>query len=365
MITLDRVRKVRSGVTVLEDVSLRAEPRHVIGIMGRNGVGKTTLAHIAAGILRPDAGRIVIDGRDPWADYKTRRLVTFVGHQTLFDPMMTPMQALYFHARIYGVQRASDRIAEVLHVLDVPQPDQKMIFQLSAGTQKKIELAKAFICDSQVYIFDEPTTGLDTATKTVVWSHIRQLAARAAVILISHDSMEVRTLADQVFLLSGGKLQPIEEGFSLGTHHAGETTVRLEIANWNPVLKEELRGLSGVRSVTVHSQRQDPSELIRHLKEQGLVLPEGTPVQVITLDDDASEFLARLGLTPSQAAVIPAPPGPAELILTLANMAALSGVLTWANEKGLNIRRVLADQDAEVTSAPGDAPSASRGDLSE
>ncbi len=114
MLELVNVRKTRTRAEILRGVSLEITSGEVVSIVGPNGAGKSTLIDIAAGVLLPDSGKVLVNGRDIHADFRAKSLLTTVFQETMFDAMMTPKDALMFHAKMLGIRNARTKIEEII-----------------------------------------------------------------------------------------------------------------------------------------------------------------------------------------------------------------------------------------------------------
>lgn len=344
MISVNNVSKIRGKTEVLKAITLQIGPGEAVGIAGPNGAGKSTLAEIVTGTLRPDSGSVLVDGRNISSDHRAKALVTTVFQQSLFDSMVTPEQALIFHARMCGVKHPRGRIADAMSALRVDGYRRKKIFELSGGNQHKVELAKAFICDTPVYVFDEPTTGLDEESKQTVWNRIRALQARgAALLIISHDARELSELATRIYRLEGGVLRPFDQGRVGFVSELQVARVVIEFANWRNDLLPVLAELPGVASARVgKTAAADPAALLKRLRDQGMIPASGN-IKIIQLDA-ADNLIERLGIDSSHAIRIPAQ-GPAKIELEMKDVDAnLPSLLSWAAEHDLQTASVTIER---------------------
>ena len=138
---------------MLRGVSLRVPPGGALLLLGPNGAGKSTLLRILAGLLRPDAGAV------RWQGAEALGRVAFVGHQDAVKPGLTVWENLALHARLAGGDRRAARAAMGLETLaDLPGR------MLSAGQRRRLALARLILSSAPVWLLDEPTLGLDTAS---------------------------------------------------------------------------------------------------------------------------------------------------------------------------------------------------------
>jgi len=216
-IELRDVRKAFNGKPVLTGVSLKVMPGESLVIIGGSGTGKSVTLKCILGILAPDAGEILIDGK-PFARIDRRAWLRHFGMLfqggALFDSL-TVWQNVAFrliHARRDPLGRRAARdlaIAKLGRVGLAPETADLYPAELSGGMQKRVGLARAIATDPQVIFFDEPTAGLDPILAHVINELIRELVEEmgATAITITHDMTTVRTVADHVAMLHDGRVR--------------------------------------------------------------------------------------------------------------------------------------------------------------
>ncbi len=209
ILSVDGLSRQWGARRVLDGISCTAARGEVLALLGVNGAGKSTLLRIIAGVLAPDAGRISIDGRtladDPAA---ARRLVGWLPEQPPLYPELTVGEYLDFVAALRGLARA-DRaraIADVLGRLELTDLTRRLCGVLSKGQAQRVGLAQAIVHRPALLLLDEPTSGLDPVQIERVRTLIGALRADSAIVISTHQLAEVRTLADRVVILHGGRL---------------------------------------------------------------------------------------------------------------------------------------------------------------
>jgi heme exporter protein A len=193
---------------VLAGVSL-VVPAGAVGlVVGPNGSGKSTLARIAVGLLKPSGGSVRIDGRDPRSEPTARRGLGFVAHQSLLYDDLTPVENLSFVARLYGLDRAPERVEAALDRLAVGRERGVPLRRLSRGMVQRVALARALLHQPGVLVLDEPFTGLDApSAERLVELLDRARQAGAAVLVVSHDLADVWKLPASVAVLHRGRIE--------------------------------------------------------------------------------------------------------------------------------------------------------------
>ena len=190
----------------LDGLDLSVAPGSVAGFLGPNGAGKSTTIRILLGLLRADRGTVRLLGGDPWRDavHLHRRIAYVPGDVTIW-PNLTGMQAIDFLARLRGEPEVDTRRRDEL--IDRFELDpHKKARTYSTGNRQKVAIVSAFSTDSELFILDEPTAGLDPLMEQRFQQCVREVADRgAAVLLSSHILAEVEKLCDTVTIIRSGR----------------------------------------------------------------------------------------------------------------------------------------------------------------
>ena len=206
--TLVAVRDVtkRYGHWVaVEDLSITVRAGEVFGLVGANGGGKTTALRILAGILKPDRGHGQVLGRDLVREAgEIRKHIGYMSQRLSLYTDLTVCQNLRFRAEVYGLQRPGAAAAAVMREFELEPFARSRARQLSGGWARRLQLAAALIHSPRLIFLDEPTAGLDAASKHEVWRRIERLAALGAgVIVSSHDLAEAERCSSAALLSEG------------------------------------------------------------------------------------------------------------------------------------------------------------------
>jgi ABC-2 type transport system ATP-binding protein len=207
---LDGVVKTYGAVRAVDGVSLSARAGEFISLLGPNGAGKTTLFQLLSGLFVPDSGRIVIMGHDMRRDpVPALKELGIVFQLPTLDLELTVTGNLLFHAGLHGIPRAEARarIAEELARVGLAERAHDKAAQLSGGNRRRVELVRALLHEPRVLLMDEPTVGLDPASRSDPLKLILTLRAErsVAVLWATHLCDEVSN-ADRVIVLHHGKV---------------------------------------------------------------------------------------------------------------------------------------------------------------
>ncbi|HEV7534344.1 MAG TPA: ABC transporter ATP-binding protein, partial [Acidimicrobiia bacterium] len=209
--------RVRARLGTLElDVELEVPPGRVVGLLGPNGAGKTTLLRILAGLLVPDEGRVVLDGR-VLDDSATgvhvpaeARPVGVVFQNYVLFPHLSALENVAFGLRSRGVPKAEarTRAAEWLDRVGLAEFSSNKPKQLSGGQAQRVALARALATEPRLLLLDEPLAALDASTRLETRRELRrQLDGYDGVrILVTHDPMEAIALAERLIVLEAGHI---------------------------------------------------------------------------------------------------------------------------------------------------------------
>ena len=193
---------------VLSGLNLQGPAGLVLGLLGRNGAGKTTAVRILATLLAPDTGRARVAGFDVAAQpQRVRAQIGLTGQYAAVDDLLTARENLYLIGRLLGLRRglARARSAALLEQFGLTDVAAAKVATFSGGMRRRLDLAASLTGTPQVLFLDEPTTGLDLASRLQLWELIRVLAAAGTTVLLTTQYLEeAERLADRVVVLHEG-----------------------------------------------------------------------------------------------------------------------------------------------------------------
>lgn len=222
-------KQYRGGVTAVRDLSFRAEPGEVFGLLGENGAGKTTTLRLLSTVLAPTAGTARIMGYDLVEQPEAvRRNIGVVAAETGVYDRLTPMEIVRYFGRLNDVPEATirRRATEIFERLDMTEFLNRRAGRLSKGTKQKVNIVRAMISDPPVLLLDEPTAGLDVTSSRAVDDFIVDAKRQGkTIILSSHIMSEVEKLCDRVAIIHHGALLTVG---TIDELKGRETQVRFE-----------------------------------------------------------------------------------------------------------------------------------------
>ncbi|GAA2583637.1 ABC transporter ATP-binding protein [Actinomadura fulvescens] len=219
------------GHIALRDVSLEIFRGEVLGLLGHNGAGKTTMIRVLNGVLAPMAGRARVFGSDPVADgSKVRGRTAVVLQDAGVDDRQTARAHLRFFARLYGLASGDRRIDDLLQLFDLDDRADDRVGGYSHGMRRRLALCRALLHDPALLYLDEPTSGLDPVSTRQLRELIGGLRRDGhTIVLASHDLSEVEQLCDRVAILREGGLVALDTPRALADQYSRELEVRLEV----------------------------------------------------------------------------------------------------------------------------------------
>ncbi len=247
-IEAERLEKRFGRHQALAGVELAVPAGSVYGLLGPNGAGKTTTVRILATLLAPDGGRARVAGHDVVAEPDAvRRVIALAGQSASVDEDLTGRENLIFLGRLAGLSRAAakSRAAELLAAFGLEGAAARQAKAYSGGMRRRLDLAASLIARAAVYFLDEPTTGLDPASRAQVHQIVRALAAEGATVLLTTQYLDE---ADQL----AARIAVIDHGAVIADGTPGElkaaasgATLRIRLADpaERPRARQALAGL--------------------------------------------------------------------------------------------------------------------------
>lgn len=204
----------RKKELVINDVSFEISENEIVALTGPSGIGKSTIASIIAGILKPSSGRILFDNKDITGRQNTD--IIYVNQETDLFPWMKVGKQIEF-VLDKKVSNRSQVVKKSLDDVELTEHIHKYPFQLSGGMQRRLSIARAVAVRPKLIILDEPFTGLDNAIKQKIFADLLKLKDNngMSILLISHNEDEVQQLADREIILSKSKPTTVENIISI------------------------------------------------------------------------------------------------------------------------------------------------------
>jgi len=210
MIQAQGLRKSYGDLLAVDNVSFEAEPNEIFGLLGPNGAGKTTILSIISGLLRADAGSVVIGGISLDADPReAKRLLGVVPQEVTLYEELTARENLLFWGRIYGLggKELDERIGTLLGRAGLAEKAKKTVKTYSGGMKRRLNLLTGLVHDPKVLLLDEATVGIDPQGRIAILDMVREVAAAGTtVIYTTHYLEEAENLCRRVAIMDHGRI---------------------------------------------------------------------------------------------------------------------------------------------------------------
>jgi len=297
-ITAAALRRDFGELRAVDRVDLDIPGGQIFGFLGPNGAGKSTLVKMLTTILAPTSGSARVGGYDVAREGgKVRQTIGVALQDVGLDPIMTGRELLVLQARLFGdgrseAQRRADRLLRTVGLDDVDPKKRARAY--SGGMRRRLDLALALVHDPRILFLDEPTTGLDPASRAAIWQEVRRLNQEhgMTIFLTTQYLEEADQLADRIAIINHGRIAAEGTPDEL-KRQVGDEVVELAFADDEQAARAEevLAAVAPIRQAAGHEVRlyfpraaENVPELIRTLDAVGLQ-PTGLLVTQPSLDD--------------------------------------------------------------------------------
>lgn len=251
----------RKSVNAACDITFGIKPGEIFGLLGPNGAGKTTTVKMISGLVRPDKGRVFVDGMD----VERKRLqilkkvgVVLEGTRTSIWPL-TPMENLIYYGNLKNVKGRilRTRAAELLEFIGLKHKMNIQVRQLSRGEKQKLAICIALVADPPVILLDEPTTGLDVQSSRNIKDKIYEMTRQQGkcVLVTTHDMHVAQEICDRIGIINHGVMVACKPTGELLDYFSDQV---FEFRVDRFPQPAELEGIAKVRNVTVETNTDEP-----------------------------------------------------------------------------------------------------------
>ena len=205
MIDIINLSKKYGKVHALDDVSFQIKEGKIIGIFGINGVGKSTILKSIAGVIRPDKGKILIDGEE--INHKLYNKIAFIPDVDTYFPHLTIKESLAFMKEFY-INWDEEKAYNMLKIFNLT--DDQMISNLSKGNRARVKIILGFAQNAKYILLDEPFSGIDIFKREeFIKAILTFMNDDESIIITTHEIDEIEHIVDDVIILSNGKIANI------------------------------------------------------------------------------------------------------------------------------------------------------------
>src|ERR1700704_2443820 len=282
MLEVKHLTKNYGKLIAVTGVSFRADRGETIGLLGPNGAGKTTTVSIIAGLLSPDSGEVLIEGKQVKSDTDPVKLkIGLVPQDMALYDKLSARDNLTFFAALYSLAgaKAKQAIDDVLNLVELSDRAGDKVETFSGGMKRRLNLAAALLHDPQILLLDEPTVGVDPQSRNAIFDNLETLKKRGKTLLYTAQYMEeAERLCNRIIIIDHGKV--IANDTLNGLHRMLPVTnvLAIELENLDGFKPESIRALpevvsaelrDGVLRVGVKDLTTGAPAILRWLAENG------------------------------------------------------------------------------------------------
>jgi len=282
LIKIHNLTKRYERLTAVDNLSLDIQENEVFGLLGPNGAGKTTVIHMLATLLKPTSGSATVNGFDIISQpAKVRSSIGIVFQVPSSDDLLTGYENLKIHAFLYGVSSdiREKRIKDALELVGLTERKNDQVKKYSGGMRRRLEIARGLIHEPNVLFLDEPTLGLDPASRETMWEYIQHMVKekKLTIILTTHYMEEADLLCNRIGIIDRGKIIALGSPSELKSKLNGDT-VRLKTKVDNADITS-LRNLDFVHHIefvdrylilSVDDAKRNIPEILKHIEVESV-----------------------------------------------------------------------------------------------
>jgi ABC-2 type transport system ATP-binding protein len=281
MIRIRGLTKKYGSHIAVDNLTLDIYENEVFGLLGSNGAGKTTTIHMLATLLKPSSGSATVNGYDIVSQpSRVRSSIGIVFQAPSSDDMLTGYENLQLHSMLYSVPRniRKQRIEEVLNLVGLTERMHDQVKTYSGGMRRRLEIARGLLHKPKVMFLDEPTLGLDPASRETMWKYIQRLVKqeRMTVILTTHYMEEADILCNRIGIIDKGRIIALDTPKGLKAGLGGDV-IRIKTQQHYYNNSDKISQLDFVRKVeqndgflvvSVNNAKRDLPILLRHVEAE-------------------------------------------------------------------------------------------------
>ncbi len=260
-IQFENISKSFGKKVVLNDVNLSIPYKEIYGIIGKSGSGKTTLLSILIGFIRADKGKVYYQSQDTNKEISlVKQQFGFAAQQASFYTRLTVRENLEYFGRLYGLKESElrEKIPNLLKLVNLQDAEDLQGWKLSAGMQKRLDIACAIIHDPKVLILDEPTQDLDPVLRKDILDLVKKINKdkEVTVVVTSHLLDEVEyictmvAILDSTKIITSGTLNNLKDRYSKYV----EVILDIETKNYEKIIKQ-LKGKQDIKKIVVRNDK--------------------------------------------------------------------------------------------------------------
>jgi len=211
IIVAENVVKRFGKITAVNGISFEVKAGEIFAFLGPNGAGKSTTIKMLTTMLRPTSGRLILNGHDVTREQdRARKSFGIVFQDPSLEEELTAYENMQFHAVLYGVPRNDQgkRIESLMRLVDLWERKDSMVKTYSGGMRRRLEIARGLLHHPKVLFLDEPTLGLDTQTRNLMWDYVKKLSKSEGMTIFftTHYLDEAEAVAGRIAIVDHGNI---------------------------------------------------------------------------------------------------------------------------------------------------------------
>jgi ABC-2 type transport system ATP-binding protein len=211
VISARNVKKYFGEIKAVDDIGFDVKAGEIFAFLGPNGAGKSTTISMLTTMLRPTSGKLTLNGHDVTKDQaKARKSFGIVFQDPALEEELTAYENMKVHAVLYGIpaNEQESRIEELLKLVDLWERKDSYVKTYSGGMRRRLEIARGLLHHPKILFLDEPTLGLDTQTRNLLWDYVEKLSRHEGMTIFftTHYLDEAEAVADRIAVIDHGKI---------------------------------------------------------------------------------------------------------------------------------------------------------------
>jgi len=211
IIAAEDVVKRFGEITAVDSISFEVKAGEIFAFLGPNGAGKSTTISMLTTMLRPTSGKLMLNGHDVTKEQDSaRKSFGIVFQDPALEEELTAYENMVIHAVLYHIPKAerAGRIEELLKLVDLWERRDSYVKTYSGGMRRRLEVARGLMHHPKILFLDEPTLGLDTQTRNLLWDYVERLSRREGMTIFftTHYLDEAEAVADRIAIIDHGKI---------------------------------------------------------------------------------------------------------------------------------------------------------------
>lgn len=211
IIIVEHLIKQFGAHRAVDDISFKVESGEIFAFLGPNGAGKSTTIKMLTTLLQPTSGNLTMAGHEVVkAQHDTRQIFGIVFQDSSLDEELTAYENMMLHAALYKVpsREAKEKTHKLLGLVDLESRKNDQVKTFSGGMRRRLEIARALLHEPQVLFLDEPTLGLDTQTRNLLWEYVTRLSRDngMTIFFTTHYLEEAQKVAQRIAIIDHGKI---------------------------------------------------------------------------------------------------------------------------------------------------------------